>query len=217
MKAIPEDSLSRILLVASAVFGLAYLLPGIGFEIVFPIDVIVKAAGIVLLAAVAARNGAWLLAFALLASSVGDIMLAWQPRQMALGIAAFGIAHLAYIAIFAGIWRREGGRRLAGYGLAAAIAVYGVAMLVWLQPGMGELAVPATIYNGIILVMAICAAAARAPVLALAGALLFVVSDSFIGAREFRDAFLWCGPVIWVTYYAAQLFLTLGLMRRPAA
>lgn len=217
MKAIPADGLSRILLIASVVFGVAYLLPGLGFEIVFPIDVIVKAAGIVLLAGVAARSGAWLLAFALLASSVGDIMLAWQPRQMALGIAAFGIAHLAYIAIFARIWVRDGGRGLAGYGLAAAIAVYGVVMLVWLQPGMGELAVPATVYNGIILVMAICAAASRAPMLALAGAFLFVLSDSFIGAREFRDAFLWSGPVIWVTYYLAQLFLTLGLLRRPSA
>lgn len=217
MKTIPADGLSRILLIASVVFGVAYLLPGLGFEIVFPIDVIVKAAGIVLLAGVAARSGAWLLAFALLASSVGDIMLAWQPRQMALGIAAFGIAHLAYIAIFARIWVRDGGRGLAGYGLAAAIAVYGVAMLVWLQPGMGELAVPATVYNGIILVMAICAAASRAPMLAMAGALLFVLSDSFIGAREFRDAFLWSGPVIWVTYYLAQLFLTLGLLRRSSA
>lgn len=213
--AVSTDGLSRALLAASAFFGLAYLLPVLGFEIAFPVNAVIKAAGIVLLAAYALRERALLLAFALLVSSAGDIMLDWQPRQMELGIVAFGIAHLAYIVIFAAIWRREGARGLPGYALAAAIAVYGAVMLIWMRPGMGELAIPVTIYNGIILVMAICAAAGRAPALALAGALLFVVSDSFIGAREFRDAFLWSGPVIWITYYLAQLFLTLGLSRRP--
>lgn len=214
---VSKDGLSRALLAASAFFALAYLLPVLGFEIAFPIDAVIKAGGIVLLAAYALRERAPLLAFALLASSVGDTMLAWQPRQMEFGIAAFGIAHLAYIVIFAAIWRRDGARGLTGYALAVAIAIYGAAMLLWLRPGMGELAIPATVYNGIILVMAMCAAAGRAPALALTGALLFVVSDSFIGAREFRDAFLWSGPVVWITYYLAQLFLTLGLSRRPPA
>tara|TARA_R110002072_G_scaffold4038_4_gene28728 strand:- start:256 stop:909 length:654 start_codon:yes stop_codon:yes gene_type:complete len=210
------DRTGWVLLIASAVFGLAYLLPGLGFEIAFPIDVVVKAAGIVLLALYALRARFNLLAFALFASAVGDIMLAWQPRQMELGIVAFGIAHLAYIGLFVGWQRRAGMRGLFGYALAAGIVIYGAVMLTWLRPGMGDLATAATIYNGIILVMAIFAALSRSPMLALVGALLFVLSDSLIGAREFQNAFLWSGPVIWITYYLAQLFLTLGLTARAS-
>ena len=208
------NSLSWVLLSASFVFSFAYLLHILGIQFAFPIDAGVKATGIVLLSVLALKERAYLLTFALLASAVGDVMLAWQPRQMVFGIAAFAVAHLAYIAIFAGHLKSDGLRGLPGWLGAGLIGIFGVFMLAWLYPGMGELIVPATIYNGIILVMAILAAISRAPLLALVGALLFVLSDSFIGAREFQDAFLWSGPVVWVTYYVGQLFLTLGLLKR---
>ncbi len=208
---------SRLMLGASVIFGFVYLLTDFGLTFDFPLSAAVKAMGIILLAGIALREKAPILAMALLASAVGDIMLAWQPRQMVFGIAAFGVVHLVYIGIFAGRVKSAGLRGLPGWIGAGLIAIFGAAMLTWLYPGMGELTVPATIYNGIILVMAVLAAISRAPFLALAGALLFVLSDSFIGAREFQNAFMWSGPVIWATYYIGQLFLTLGLLMRDPA
>ena len=38
---------------------------------------------------------------------------------------------------------------------AGALALIGILLLVWLQPGMGDLRIPATIYNGVIVVMAV--------------------------------------------------------------
>ena len=56
-----------------------------------------------------------------------------------------------------------------------ALAAYGVVMLGWLQPYFGDLQLPASIYNGIILVMTVLAVIGRVPPLATAGALLFLV------------------------------------------
>ena len=213
---VKTDMMSRLILGASVTFGVIYLMADFGLVLAFPMSAMVKAAGIILLAVFALRTRSFVLAVALIASAVGDVMLAWEPRQMVFGIAAFAVAHLAYIALFAQRLRADGVRGLIGYFLAAGVMIYGVAMLAWMRPGMGELQTAATVYNGIILVMAVLAVLSRAPVLAVTGALLFVASDSLIGAREFQNAFLWSGPVIWVTYFVAQLFLTLGLARRAA-
>ena len=84
-------------------------------------------------------------------------------------------------------------------------------ILSWLQPYFGELQVPASIYNAIILIMAVLALIGRAPPLAVAGALLFVVSDSVLAVRLFAEQLPWAGWVVWVTYYLAQAFIAVGL------
>ena len=61
--------------------------------------------------------------------------------------------------------------------------------------------------------MAILAVIGRAHPLAIAGALLFVVSDSVLAWRMFADALSWGGPVVWVTYYLGQAGICLGLAR----
>lgn len=104
-----------------------------------------------------------------------------------------------------------------GFAMAGLLAIFGIAILIWLQPGMGELRVPATVYNGIIMVMAIIACLSQARWLAVIGALLFVASDSLIALDLFKDYDpAWRGPAVWVSYVAAQFCLTLGLIKeRP--
>ncbi|WP_421788022.1 lysoplasmalogenase [Hyphobacterium sp.] len=209
-----EQKSGWILLGAAGVLALLYLLTGYGLPIEYPAVVALKASGILLLAVYAARRQAFLLAMALAASAIGDAMLALEPARLTLGIFAFGTAHILYGWIFLRNLRRRRMRGPSGYVLAALLAAFGIAMLVWLQPGMGDLRIPASVYNAIILAMAILAVLSRAPWLAVIGALLFVASDSLIALDLFRDYDpAWRGPAVWITYVIAQFCLTLGLVR----
>jgi len=202
------------LLALSALLGLAYLGDGFGLTAPYPFNVVLKASGIVLLGVFAAVRGHWLLAAGLLLGSAGDVFLALEPTQTAFGIGAFGLGHIVYILLFADVLRRSASRGLPGYLAAAILAIFGAIMLVALQPHFGELRIPASIYNAIIMLMAILAVLGRAPALAIIGALLFVVSDSVLAWRMFADALPWGGPVVWVTYYLGQAGIAVGLSSR---
>ncbi|GJL97374.1 MAG: hypothetical protein DHS20C06_11910 [Hyphobacterium sp.] len=212
-----QERAGFILLTLAALLAVAYLATGSGLPVEYPGTVALKASGILLLAVYAARQNAFLLALALAFSAIGDAMLALQPVRMTLGIGAFGMAHILYAWIFLRVVRARGLRGLPGYVLVATIAIFGIAMLLWLQPGMGELRVPATIYNGIILIMAAIAVLSKARWLAVVGALLFVGSDSLIALDLFKDIDpAWRAPAVWISYVTAQFCLTLGLIReRP--
>ncbi|WP_440958035.1 lysoplasmalogenase [Oceanicaulis sp. LC35] len=180
-----------------------------------------KALGIILLGVYALLKRAPVLALALLLSAGGDYALAMRPPQLEAGIGFFGAAHLTYIAIFALMVRSSGFKR-EGLVLAGGLFVFGVAMWLWINGGMGALIVPASVYLGIILLMAMSAGLVKGPNLIVIGALMFVVSDSLIATRWFRDVLVfdagldWGGVLVWVTYYGAQLCLTLGIVRAKA-
>jgi len=183
--------------------------------------VITKALSVVLLAAYAGFSRAPLLTLALLASAGGDFALGLNPPEREAGIAFFAAAHIVYAAIFALAILRSGWRR-AGLAIAAALAVFGVAMLLWLRPGMGELAGPASAYLGIILAMAILAGFVKGPRLIAIGALVFIASDAIIAARWFGgtlqpDGFDWPAALIWILYYGAQVALAVGIVRMKRA
>ena len=151
------DRVAQIILGLSALFGLAYLFHDFGLAAPYPGNVVIKAAGIILLAAFALQQKHPVLALGLFLGSLGDIFLALEPTQLAAGIGAFGLGHLVYIYLFARIRLTHGDR--AGWSRIAALALaaYGVVILSWLQPYFGELQIPASIYNGIIMVMAVLA------------------------------------------------------------
>lgn len=202
-----------ILLSVSALLAFTYLIVA-WLPIAYPATVALKASGILLLAVFAARQTAYLLALALAFSAIGDAMLALEPSRMTLGIAAFGLAHLLYGTLFLRKMFAGGVRSPWGVPLAFIILVYGVLILYWLQPGMGDLRIPATIYNGVILVMAALAVLSKARWLAVIGALLFVGSDTLIALDLFKDFDpVWRAPAVWISYVAAQFCLTLGLVK----
>jgi uncharacterized membrane protein YhhN len=211
---IATDRASKMLLMAALVLGLAYLLDDFGLGAPYPLNVIIKAGGVVLLGAYALKQGRVWLGLGLLAGSAGDAFLALQPTQQALGILAFGIGHLIYIGLFADQLRRKGNRGLPGYLATLVLIVFGAVMLIALQPHFGDLRIAASVYNGIILVMAALALIGRAPPLATLGALLFVVSDSVLAWRMFAGMLDWAGPVVWVCYFGGQALIALGLSAR---
>ncbi|MEO1038438.1 MAG: lysoplasmalogenase [Pseudomonadota bacterium] len=179
-----------------------------------------KALGIVLLGVYALLKKAPVLALALLLSAAGDYALALGENALVYGIGFFASAHLVYLAIFLSRIA-SGGLRRDGFILAAVLIAYGLAMLWWLQPGMGALAGPASAYVGVIVLMAIAAALVNGSRLILIGALFFVVSDSILAARWFQGAFDfgfpdWGGAMVWITYVAAQALLARGIAEHPA-
>jgi uncharacterized membrane protein YhhN len=178
----------------------------------------VKAAPILALAAVTAtadpavsRQYAVLVTAGLLFSAVGDVCLAFPDRFFTAGLASFLVAHCCYLAAFA-VDAGQGGWALpwlAAIGLAAA-ALLGV-----LWPHLGRDRAPVLVYVVVIAAMAWTAArrgaAAGAPepsaTLALAGALVFMVSDSVLAVDRFARPFRASHAVVMVTYYVAQTLI----------
>lgn len=211
------DWAAPVYLVVSVVTASIYLGVDI-FVAAMPGLAVLKALGIVLLAAFALFRGAFGLTLALLLSACGDFALGVRPPQTEAGIAFFAGAHLVYVALF-GLAITRHGLRKDGLVLVAALAAYGAAMWVWLNGGMGELRLMASLYLGLILIMAGLAALVNGPRLIVGGALLFVLSDSILAAGWFRGLDVSIGFVdldgaaVWISYYLAQACLAVGIVR----
>jgi uncharacterized membrane protein YhhN len=205
---------SRIAVRASVTASLAYLLCPKSAPL--PVEIVLKGLSVTLLAAAAWGAGRLLLALALLLSSAGDVLLACGDRFFVPGLAAFLCAHLVYVAVFL----HRGARPapvLSRFALPLAVLLYGLAFGAWLAPSLGPLRLPVFCYIAAILAMV--AAAYRANYrsrLVLLGALLFLLSDSLLGANRFKTAIPFAGFLIWTTYYAGQFALARGVWSVPA-
>ncbi len=150
----------------------------------------------------------------LVASLIGDVALMLpDDRWFLYGLLSFLGAHLLYIAAFN--LTRDGN---AAWYYAVPFVVYGAVMIAWLWPYLGALRAPVLLYMGVILIMAWQAAnrwlierEVDSALLALAGAYLFVASDSVLAVERFRGT--WRSAPIWVlsTYYAAQWLIALSV------
>ncbi len=140
----------------------------------------------------------------LLLSLVGDICLMLKPARFLPGLVAFLLAHLVYIASFAQLAQAPWWPALL---IAASVGAV-MARLLW--PGAGRLRPAVIAYIGAIVLMVATAAAAwhTAPEpgrqALFAGALLFLVSDGFLGYARFRHRFAAAQGIILGTYYPAQ-------------
>lgn len=174
----------------------------------------VKSVPMAALAIIALRLGAPLVAVALVLSSLGDWFLA-RPGRFIAGIAAFGAAHLVYIALF--VTASDGLAMLTTPGRAAIAA-----LLVVLAAGLGlrfvrnagSMAPAIAGYIALLCLMGL-AALSVSDVWIPAGAAAFIVSDSLIGAEEFGPEswrFPGQGLLIWASYVAAGWLLLIGLL-----
>jgi uncharacterized membrane protein YhhN len=145
-------------------------------------------------------------AFAL--STIGDACLSrGGERRFNAGLAAFLIAHLAYIALFlAG----RGDADWARLGMAALLLGSLIALILFrIWPTLGDLRVPVLAYMATIAGMGLAASQLQSPhALAMAGALLFVISDAVLALELFVwENSGWTAPVVWATYIAAQALI----------
>jgi uncharacterized membrane protein YhhN len=181
-------------------------------------DVVLKTSMCVLLAVIAWRAQAKLLAAALLFSAAGDAFLGIDgDRLFVPGLASFLITHVLYAAIFARIAKVASApptivRKVA----MVAVPLFAVSFAIVLWPALGSLAVPVALYMIAIVTMALLSlriASWSVP----AGAVLFVASDSLIALGKFLWDAAWISPAIWITYALAQLLIVYGLVANPQA
>lgn len=180
--------------------------------------------GILILAGIAyAAGGPWMLWAALIASAVGDLFLAGKPERWLLpGMGAFFLAHVFYVVLF---WQLGEGT---GSGwpvkIAQAALVFGGAFYIrWLVPWINaKMRVPVIVYGAVILMMGAAAIALPSVYgLVVAGALMFIASDSILAHQ------LFCRPAdappskaasyaVWFLYFFGQAAITFGLIGIPA-
>jgi uncharacterized membrane protein YhhN len=150
-----------------------------------------------------------IVAVALGLSLLGDICLMFEgDAWFAGGLGSFLLAHVGFIWAF-----------LKGVAMAVPPAwtllpvAYGLGLASWLLPRAGSLRIPVALYCVVLLGMALAAAlrqhalGGQPALLAVAGALLFVVSDSSLAIRRFRGPYPGAQALILSTYW-----LSIGLI-----
>jgi uncharacterized membrane protein YhhN len=152
---------------------------------------------------------AWFVA-ALVASLAGDVLLMLPSDRFVAGLAAFLVAHLAYVGglLAAGV---SAGRLVVGVvAVAVVVGAIGGSLLRGVRRNAPEMTVPVGAYMVVISAMVVCAVGTGDAV-AIAGAALFDASDALIGLTRFVRPAPW-GPVaIMVTYHLGQALLALSL------
>lgn len=180
-----------------------------------PGDILIlwKGAAVACLAVYAARRAkstdGWMLALVLALGALGDMAL---ELDMIAGGALFALGHLVAIGLFL---RNPRERRTGSQWLAAAALLIGtpvVAALVIQPDGRWPMA---AVYAAIVGAMAASAWVSRFPRYRVGvGAVLFVISDLLIFAREGQhvpEILTWW--TIWPLYYAGQLLIATGVVR----
>ena len=174
------------------------------------VEYVAKPAALVALLIYAATGPAaspWLLA-ALVLSLCGDVALMLPADLFVVGLAAFLLAHVAYIIDFEAT--------LTARVLWLAIVLAVTSPLAWRIircVGAASLRVSVGVYMVVISLM-VASAAASGSALAAAGAVLFFSSDAVIAWNRFVRPFAWAQPLIMVTYHVGQLALATALRAR---
>ena len=154
---------------------------------------------------------------ALIFSWAGDVLLMFESMNgnfFIVGLIAFLIAHIFYILFYENIIRKEGLSK--NYWWFLPVIIYYIALIYTLSPNLGDMKLPVRIYGIVISYMLIKALQAGriknsgAAALMIAGAVLFITSDSILAINKFYEPFEYAGIAIMLTYGIAQLLITLG-------
>lgn len=155
-----------------------------------------------------------LIIIGLIFSLGGDILLMLPFDLFVPGLISFLIAHLVYIYAFKGDrpWRFAWLPTLVSF-------LYGAGIFTILAPGLGDMTIPVIAYIIVILTMAYLAwdqwdqNRDRWALLALIGALFFVVSDSILAINKFRFPFLAGRGLNLSAYFAAQWLIARSIFK----
>jgi uncharacterized membrane protein YhhN len=142
---------------------------------------------------------------ALLLSLAGDVLLMLGDRWFVGGLLAFLLAHLAYVAGFV-VGGLSGPWLLGGLAVVlVTVAAFGVRVLrAARDPAVA-------VYVVVISAMVVTAFGSGKP-LAVAGALLFYLSDLLLGWRRFLGGAGWMPVAVMVTYHLGQVLLVGSLL-----
>lgn len=183
-----------------------------------PLEYVAKpGATAAMFATVAMFNGPggapWILLLVALALCLaGDVFLMLPTDAFVPGLGSFAVAQVMFALSFVvdGI---DGTRLAIGLLLVVPAAVFLARRFVGAlrRGGKPELVVPVSVYLVVICAMAVSAITGGSAV-AIAGAVLFMVSDSLIAESRFVRERRWHPVGIMVTYHLALVGLVLGLL-----
>lgn len=153
----------------------------------------------------------------------GDALLLFEKKDAFFftgGLVSFLITHTCYIIYLLKI--RSTNRSLVRDQpwVASLVAAYGVSLVMFLSPHLGDMKIPVMLYAAVICTMVICSLHVfnkvnkAAAVFFVAGALLFAASDSLLAVNKFYKPFSYAGPLIIATYCAAQFLIVMAVMKR---
>jgi len=146
-----------------------------------------------------------------LSHSNGDMFIA--------GLACFLLAHVMYLTVFF----KTPGKNVTFHHriyLLIPVILYGVGLVYYLYDDLAEMRFPVILYAIVILTMLTGAinriekANSYSYYLVLAGAILFVISDSAIAINKFSHHFESSAIMIMSTYVIAQYLIVLGYIKQ---
>ena len=151
-------------------------------------------------------------------SWAGDIVLEFSIKNgnmFVMGLVCFLLAHIMYFTVFI---TTPGKNMIPGnrIWLLLPVIIYGIVLVWFLYSDLAEMRVPVILYAIIILTMLsgainrIGKVNRRSFWLVLAGAILFLISDSAIAVNKFSYQFKGSGIVIMSTYIVAQYLIVAG-------
>ena len=168
------------------------------------------------------RQLANVLAFALMFSWVGDILLIFGSKTyfFLAGVGAFGVAHALYIFIFAtksvdGQPQRPSPLLVP---LVCGYLFFAVGYGYFLWENVGGMKLPVAIYCGLIAFMTMAAmlrhkrTSSKSFILVLLGSLLFTISDSILAFGKFVSELPFNSLLVMGTYILAQWLIAEGLI-----
>ena len=154
----------------------------------------------------------------------GDIFLEFShlnPEMFIPGLVSFLLAHVMYIIIFI---RTPGKNSIlkSRIFLLIPVMVFGIILIWFLYDDLADMRIPVIIYAVVILTMLATALNRIDKVnrnsfyTVLAGAILFVISDSTIAINKFSTPFEASGILIMSTYILAQYLIVTGYIKQFA-
>jgi len=158
---------------------------------------------------------------ALTFSLIGDVLLMFDDVSMNYfigGLVAFLIAHIMYILVF--LDKRNSSQKPLVF--ITLLLIYVLVLFYILKGGLGSMLIPVIAYVITIFTMAITSSLRKGNVptisynLVLIGALLFVISDSFIAINKFYSAVPNEHILIMSTYALAQYCIVMGIIKQKS-
>ena len=165
----------------------------------------------------ASKSWNWWYIFALFFSFAGDVLLMDKNNLFLFGIASFLLTQLLYIFIITKKLRRPDGRAL----LTAILPflLFFLTLLSVLRPGLGDFMIPVVVYGlaisvfGVVSFLHYLQYKDKPSGRLLAGALLFIASDSMIALNKFYQERPFYGAAIMITYIGAQYLIYTYMIR----
>ncbi|MDR0966549.1 MAG: lysoplasmalogenase [Myxococcales bacterium] len=142
---------------------------------------------------------------------IGDLTIRW----FVVGLSAFLIGHLFYIFAFIKRWRFSWLSLSSIIGLLAYMLWLGARLISAISINHPELQISIVFYMSIIGLMCFTAIMTRQP-MAIAGAILFVISDSILAWNQFVETLPFATALVMSTYYTAQFLIMSSVYRHEA-